>query len=72
MVFVFNTSQTTSDILGMKLTLNFPVFLTVTPLANNTVERAICIWISNFSSLVTYVFLEIFLTRHLSVLYTNA
>merc|ERR1712042_21704 len=37
---------------SMKLELNFPIFLTVTPLLNNTVERAICVWISSFSNLI--------------------
>ena len=35
-----------------KLPLNFPVFLTVTPKANSSVERAMCVWLSEFSSLV--------------------
>ena len=35
-----------------KMPLNFPVFLTVTPKANSSVERAMCVWLSEFSSLV--------------------
>jgi len=35
-----------------RMPLNFPVFFTVTPKTNNTVERAICVWISEFSRLV--------------------
>jgi len=34
------------------ISLNFPIFLSVTPKSNNTVERSICLWISRFSSLV--------------------
>ena len=35
------------------ISLNFPIFLSVTPKSNNTVERSICLWISRFSSLVS-------------------
>ena len=35
-----------------KMPLNFPIFLTVTPKSNSSVERAMCVWLSEFSSLV--------------------
>ena len=34
--------------------LNFPVFQTVSPKSNSTVARSICVWLSEFSSLVTF------------------
>ena len=37
---------------GRKLPLNFPIFLTVTPKPNGTVERAVCVWLSSFSPLI--------------------
>jgi len=40
------------NVQGRNISLNFPVFLSVTPKSNNTVERAICLWLSSFSSLV--------------------
>ena len=41
------------------ISLNFPIFLSVTPKSNNTVERSICLWISSFSSLVSLVELKL-------------
>ena len=37
---------------GRKLPLNYPIFLTVTPKPNGTVERAVCVWLSSFSPLI--------------------
>ena len=54
----FNLIRIITPFPGRNITLNFPVFMSVTPKSNNTVERAICLWISSFSSLVTDFFSE--------------
>ena len=60
---------TGNNVVQRKMPLNFPVFLTVTPKSNSTVERAICIWLSEFSSLVKYLHREKNGTHQFSIFY---